>query len=222
MTPRFESSYFRTYPAIAPATRRTLSKVKSSAMIPRHPSVPNLISFRMGNAVSLCSFGLQFQGKRECGSQPTCTQPETRNWKLCQPAHFLFVKILHDLAHVLGVMTRCDQQRIGGFHDYQITHSDSGDKLAGSVHVVPPRVKGKDSRTRNQVSLGRSALRIVVFMQRGPRSQVVPAEIGGQTENVAALLALGRSRLEYGIVDADVLTFGIKPAKCCRKLGRAE
>jgi hypothetical protein len=29
---------------MAPATLRTLSKVKSSAMTPRHPSVPNLIS----------------------------------------------------------------------------------------------------------------------------------------------------------------------------------
>src|SRR6266481_3657742 len=43
MMPRAASSFFRTYPAIAPATRRTFSKVKSSAMRPRQPSVPNLI-----------------------------------------------------------------------------------------------------------------------------------------------------------------------------------
>ena len=34
---------YATYAAIAPATRRTLSKVKSSAMMPRQPSVPNLM-----------------------------------------------------------------------------------------------------------------------------------------------------------------------------------
>src|ERR1051325_4571048 len=47
MTPRWGSSYFKTYDAIAPATRRTFSKVKSSAIMPRQPSVPNLISCPM-------------------------------------------------------------------------------------------------------------------------------------------------------------------------------
>src|SRR5689334_14716871 len=44
ITPRDASSWFKTYEAIAPATRRTLAKVKSSAMIARQPSVPNLIA----------------------------------------------------------------------------------------------------------------------------------------------------------------------------------
>src|SRR5438874_5372671 len=43
MTPRLGSSCFKTYEAIAPATRRTFSNVKSSAMIARQPSVPNLM-----------------------------------------------------------------------------------------------------------------------------------------------------------------------------------
>src|SRR5581483_2851901 len=44
ITPREGSSCFNTYDAIAPATRRTFSKVKSSAMIARQPSVPNLMA----------------------------------------------------------------------------------------------------------------------------------------------------------------------------------
>src|SRR5581483_11437962 len=52
ITPREGSSCFNTYEAIAPATRRTFSKVKSSAMIARQPSVPNLI------AVGRRSFGV--------------------------------------------------------------------------------------------------------------------------------------------------------------------
>src|SRR5256885_1885783 len=37
MTPRLGSSYFKTYDAIAPATRLMFSKVKSSAIMPRRP-----------------------------------------------------------------------------------------------------------------------------------------------------------------------------------------
>src|SRR5215471_5176162 len=95
------------YVPIAPAAMRTFAKVKSSAMTPRHPSVPNLIevtfpmlrlAFAPGNSsdqffVSGCS------------------------------------KLLHDLAYILGMVTRGNENRIACLNHNQVLHSNESNKL---------------------------------------------------------------------------------------------
>src|ERR1700751_3842940 len=97
MTPRAASSCFRTYPAIAPATRRTLSKVKSLSMKPRQPSVPNLIG-----VVMCCSL----------------RNRELRAPSLRQPLQSFFIEMLYNFTDILRVVERGDQQCIIGFYDY--------------------------------------------------------------------------------------------------------
>src|ERR1700687_1190902 len=104
--PRWACSCFRTYQAIAPATRRTLSNVKSSAMSPRQPSVPNLISCAMNDSrhwpVTSCHYSY-------------CSLI-TGHFLLHQLMHLLLVQILHDLAHILSLLSGRNQQRIGRLH----------------------------------------------------------------------------------------------------------
>src|ERR1700722_1397104 len=119
--PRRGSSSFNTYEAIAPATRRTLSKVKSSAMIPRQPSVPNLISCAIVFPV------LSGQDQRSVISGPWPSQNECGSsyWLLAarqlishQLMQLLLVEKLYDLAHVLRLLPRCNQQCVRRFaHD---------------------------------------------------------------------------------------------------------
>src|SRR5579863_8086611 len=49
-----------------------------------------------------------------------------------------------------------------------------------------------------------------MLMQRRPRTEVVPAKIPAQAENIRRLLSFRRSRLENRVVDADVFTLGIQ------------
>src|SRR5580698_2002025 len=62
----------------------------------------------------------------------------------------------------------------------------------------------------------------VVFVQRSPRPQIVPAEAGGQANNVGLLLASRRKRFKDGIVNADVLALGIQATKYLTKLLASE
>src|SRR6202453_4681684 len=87
---------------MAAVTRRTLSKVKSSAIRPRQPSVPNLIWLM---AVCRCS---------------------------TQLVQFLFVQMLHYFSNILRLVERCDEQSIFGFDNYQVANTHQGDKFARS------------------------------------------------------------------------------------------
>src|SRR5579885_1591004 len=49
-----------------------------------------------------------------------------------------------------------------------------------------------------------------MFMQRRPRSQIVPSKVRGQAVDVPVLLSLGRTRLKHSVVDADVLALWIQ------------
>src|SRR5215472_14526632 len=100
MTPRFGSSCFWTYAAMAPATRRTLSKVKSSAITPRHPSVPNLISvipvlYRLG--------------------------------QLCP---LLLVEMFHNFSDILGAIECSNQQCVIGLNHDQVVDANDGNELS--------------------------------------------------------------------------------------------
>src|SRR6476469_10149454 len=61
-----------------------------------------------------------------------------------------------------------------------------------------------------------------MLVQCGPRPQVVPAKIRRNTKYVPGLLALGGTRLQHGIIHADVFTFRIQPSECSNKLACAK
>src|SRR5208337_1440104 len=58
-------------------------------------------------------------------------------------------------------------------------------------------------------------------MQRGPGAEVVPSEIGGQTEDARLAFSLGGARLQNCIVDADVFALRVMLSKSVRELARA-
>ena len=130
--------------------------------------------------------------------------------------------MLHDLTNILSVLKSSNQQGIRSFYDYQIAHTHCRDKLARCVHIVAMGIQDEEARTINQVALRWIALRVMMLVQRGPGPQVVPSEIRRQAKDVSRLLAFRRTRLQHGVIDADVLALGIQPAKGGGKLPRAE
>src|SRR4029077_14051316 len=97
-----------------------------------------------------------------------------------------------------------------------------GDNFSRGIHVVAIGIQEKSLVRRNQVALRGMALRYMMFVQRGPRSEIVPAEIGGQTVDVPRLLALRRTRLQHRIVNANVFALWIEPAEGSFELARTE
>src|ERR1019366_1411088 len=169
-------------------TRRTLSKVKSSAMMPRHPSVPNLICAAINLPWS--KFAIYKAG-------------------LDQPLELLFVEVLDHFAHVLRMFARGDQQRIVGFDDDQVLHPHDCDELPLGVNEVPLRIQRKV--LIGDYDIGAIFLACVaMFVKRGPGAQVVPSEVCRNAVDVRLAFALRGARFEHGIVDTDVLALGIK------------
>src|ERR1019366_1032784 len=105
--------------------------------------------------------------------------------------------------------------------NHQIAHADQSDKLSGSANVIILRIQGKASRCRDQASVARLRLRRLVLVQRGPGAEVVPSEVGGQTEDARLGFSLGRAGLEDRIVDADVFALRVELSKSFRELARA-
>src|SRR5690348_10495558 len=95
------------YSACACATRRTLPNVKSSAITPRQPSVPNLIWVGCGIR--------RLKVARLPGA------PEG----------------VHDLAHILRPTARDDQERILAVDDDHVLHVDRGDQPAFAEDQAP-------------------------------------------------------------------------------------
>src|ERR1019366_6707849 len=59
------------------------------------------------------------------------------------------------------------------------------------------------------------------LMQGGPGAEVVPSEIGGQTEDARLAFSLGGPRLQHRIVDADVFALRVELTKSVGELARA-
>src|SRR5208282_5110619 len=121
--------------------------------------------------------------------------------------------MLHHFAYILRLVEGGDEQRVFGLDNHQVAHADQSDKLSGSVNVIILRIQGKTARRRDQASVARFRLRRVVLVQRGPGAEVVPSEVGGQTEDARLDFTLGGSRLQHRKVDADVFTLRVELAK---------
>ena len=73
-----------------------------------------------------------------------------------------------DLAHILRLLLRRDQQRVWSFDNHQIIHADRRNELAWSVNVIAAGVQYECSGSCYQISILRIALRVVMFVQRCP------------------------------------------------------
>src|ERR1700676_2079070 len=90
------------------------------------------------------------------------------------------------------------------------------------MHIISMSVQDENACPINDIALRGSAFCRVMLVQGSPRSQIVPAEIGRQTKEVAGLLSLRRPRFQYRIIDANVFTLWIQLSKGRNKFLRAE
>src|SRR3954454_11719649 len=186
---------------MAPPTRRTFSNVKSSAMMPRHPSVPNLIVFLRSSLV------MSLQSSSVAGDSSH------------QLVQLLFVQVLHHFADILRLRPCRNQECVFSFDDYQIVHPYNGYEFSRRVDVVAHRIQRKDAFPGYLVVINRTPLGNMVLVQCSPRTQVIPSEIGRQAEDVGRLFP--GTRLENRIIHADVLALWIELTKRACKLRRA-
>src|ERR1019366_456110 len=157
-------------------------------MMPRQPSVPNLICAAINLPWS--KFAIYKAG-------------------LDQPLELLLVEVLDHFAHVLRMFARGDQQRIVGFDDDQVLHPHDCDELPLGVNEVPLRIQGKAPLGDDDI-ISVALAQVAMFIERRPGAKVVPSEVCLDAVNVRLVLALGGAGLEYGIIHADVFALGIK------------
>ena len=95
---------------MACATVRAFAKVKSSAMTPRQPSVPNLIEDM--------SAGKSIRDAKH--------SQNSRIGLLEEVFPALRFEPFHDFSHILGTVAWTNQQRIGSLNHDKITDADRG------------------------------------------------------------------------------------------------
>ena len=86
-----------------------------------------------------------------------------------------------------------NQQRILGVHYYQVLHPHHRHKFLGAEDVVVVRLDRHVPAGIGHVALGVAAqprLKLVL-VERSPRAQIVPTELGGNAIQVGEMLALG-------------------------------
>src|SRR5260221_13891398 len=116
---------------MACATVRALANVKSSAMMPRQPSVPNFIEVienqykrsggkgnsRIGSLASRAMFGSSERALQEIFA-------------------FLFFEVFDDLRDVLGTVAGADEGRVGSFNDDDMVDAEQCGEFAGNPDEV--------------------------------------------------------------------------------------
>src|SRR5271165_5156032 len=138
---------------------------------------------------------------------------------LHEVGQLLLVEILYDFAHVLRLFARGDQQCVLGLHDDEVVHSHHRDKLFG-MHKVARRLQCEILLRRNYV-LQLRLRRCAVLIERSPRTQIVPAKVGGNAIDSRCPFAFLRARLQNGVIDADAFAFRIKLGKLGVEVRRA-
>src|SRR5580704_4535316 len=90
------------------------------------------------------------------------------------------------------------------------------------MHVIAASIEKEHACALDDVVLQRTTLCRVMFVQRGPGAEVIPAEIRRQAKDVPFRLPLSRTRFENGIINADVFTLRIQSAQNRSKFASAE
>src|SRR5216684_843249 len=164
---------------MAYATLRTFPNVKSSAITPRHPSVPNFNS--VISAATLNPFRLSDQRPLSVLVQP-----------------------FHNLADVLRAVPRANQQRVARFDNDDVFHSDRRDEFPGAPEEIPIGVESLERPGGYVLAL----VSRQQFVHRRPRSDVAPSHLCGNDEH-AARAGLTRGRLHDRIVYRNVFELRI-------------
>src|SRR6266404_1662627 len=133
----------------------------------------------------------------------------------------LLIQMLYHFADILRLIECGDEQSVFGLDNHQVAHADQGDKFAEYVYIIVLRVQGKSAGRRHRIPTATFCLRYVVLMQRGPGTEVVPSEVGGQTEDAGLRLSRGRAPLQHRIVNADVFALWVELSKSLAELARA-
>src|SRR6266403_5574674 len=139
------------------ATTRAFAKVKSSAMMPRQPSVPNLMESIYVDAKY--TRGEQFANSR-IGLLQEVFPP-------------LLFEPFHDFANVLGAFARANEQRVGRIHDDQVVHTDQGGNFSRARDEIAAGVEGV-ARSGEHVAV-RGVLAEEQSVHRGPGADIAPA-----------------------------------------------
>src|SRR5438132_12952440 len=105
---------------MACATMRAFAKVKSSAITPRQPSVPNLTE-------DMCA------GK---SIREAIDSKNSRIGLLEQLLPALRFEPVHALSYILGAAPGAGQQRIRGFNHHQITAADGRQELRRAPEIL--------------------------------------------------------------------------------------
>ena len=174
--------------------------------MPRQPSVPNLIA------------GHRAIDRRCQLISPPCAT--TLHWHFLHTSFCssLLVQILHHFAHILRVLAGSNQQGIVSLHHDQILYPDRSHEFPRSMHVVVLRVQGKDAVAGNHVAVRRPALGHVMLVQCASTSLDRSSRIPREDRKIWPAPPFGRTRLQHGVIDADIFALGIKPAKYRGKL----
>src|SRR6266849_2939557 len=155
---------------MAYATLRTLSNVKSSAITPRHPSVPNF------NPVI---------------SAATLNPPRLSD----QRPLSVLVQPFHDLADVLRAVPRANQQRVKRFDNDDVFHSDRCGEFPGAPEEISFGIESLERSGGDVLAL----LSRQQFVHRRPRSDVAPSHVRGNDKH-AARAGFTRGRLHDCII----------------------
>src|SRR5260370_13329396 len=158
---------------------RTFSTVKSSAITPRHPSVPNF------NSVI---------------SAATLNPPHLSD----QRPLSVFVQPFHNLADVLRAVPRANQQGVARFDDDYILHPDCRHKLIGTPEEISFGIESCERSAGYVLALFSRQQ----FIYRRPRSDVAPSHLCWNDKHAAGA-GFTRGRLHDRIVYRNVFELGI-------------
>src|ERR687888_610477 len=96
----------------------------------------------------------------------------------------LFIQMLDYFSYILSLIAGSDQERVIGFDDNDISHSHRGHEFPRRVDVVPLGIQSEDAPSGNEVAVLWIARGNLMFVQRSPRAEVIPAKIGGNAVDI--------------------------------------
>src|ERR1700719_272090 len=186
------------------ATMRAFAKVKSSAMMARQPSVPNLICTGLSWATGCsCCTIIPPRSIREGPGAPraalACLQ-QVLAATLFEP--------FHDLADLLRAMARAYQQCVRSFDHDEIADADSGNEFCGAPNKIAFGFEHVACAGEDIVMCGSRGL----FVDRGPRTNIAPADVGGNHENAGGAF-FASDGFENGVVYGNIFQPRINGAK---------
>src|SRR6202521_1900319 len=133
----------------------------------------------------------------------------------------LLIQMLHHFADILRLVEGGNEQGVFGLDNHQVAHADQGDEFTEYVNIIVLGVQSKSAGRGHRIPTATFCLRYAVLMQRSPGTEVVPSEVGGQTDDAGLRFSLGRARLQHRIVDADVFALRVELPKSLGELARA-